>query len=135
MYLSFQFPESAHKGCYFHFLQSLYRRIQTLGLATAYSKDDGIRSCLRKLMALPYLPVHEVENSFHTLRTTLDAIVKQQVRQLFLYFDDYWMNTLPLKMWNVHNCQHRTNNVCEGMYVLSFSTLSYSVYLQVFIID
>ncbi|CAF1280202.1 unnamed protein product [Didymodactylos carnosus] len=60
--ISAKFPESAHKGCHFHFVQSLYRRIQTLGLATAYSQDEGIRSCCRKLMALPFLPVHEAEN-------------------------------------------------------------------------
>jgi hypothetical protein len=80
-------------------------------------------------MALPFLPVHEVETSFYNLRATLDATVKQQLRQLFVYFDDYWMNNVLLEMWNVHDYQDQTNNVCEGMHILSFATLDYSMYL------
>ena len=71
-------------------------------------------------MALPFLPVHEIETAFYNLRTTLDATVKQQLRQLLLYFDEHWMNNVPLEMWNVYGSQHRTNNTCEGIYILSF---------------
>ncbi|CAF2869516.1 unnamed protein product [Rotaria sp. Silwood2] len=114
--VSAEFPESAHKGCHFHFNQCLYRRIQSLGLATAYSHDESVRSCCRKLMALPFLPIQEVETSFYNLRATADPTVKKQLRELFLYFDDYWINNIPIEMWNVHDYQHRTNNICEGFH-------------------
>lgn len=112
-----------HKGCLFHYNQSIYRRIQSLGLAKAYSEDDSVRSCCRKLMALPFLPVQEVETSFYNLRSTVDATVKKQLRELFLYFDNYWISSVPVEMWNVHGCEHRTNNICEGMYTPSFTIL------------
>lgn len=108
-----------HSGCYFHYSQSVYRRIQTLGLATAYSNDQEIRSCCRKLISLALMPLDTVETSFYNLRAGLDSRVKQELRQLFLYFDHYWMNEMPLEMWNFFGCQHRTNNSCEGMLVLS----------------
>ncbi|CAF1077037.1 unnamed protein product [Rotaria sordida] len=72
-----QHPESAHKGCHFHFNQCIYRRIQLLGLATAYSQVELVRSCCRKLMALPLLPTQEVETSFYNLRAPAHPTVKK----------------------------------------------------------
>ncbi|CAF1246239.1 unnamed protein product [Adineta ricciae] len=107
-----EFPDAIHQGCFFHHNQALYQRIQSLGLATAYAEDDEIRSFCRKLMALPMLPLDVVETSFYQLRTALNNRQKEELRQLFLYYNDYWMNKVPINMWNVHGCQHRTNNVC-----------------------
>ncbi|CAF4962548.1 unnamed protein product, partial [Rotaria socialis] len=76
-------------GCYFYYSQCLYRRIQSLGLAKAYSQDESVRSCCRKLMALLLLPIQEVETSFYNLRAAADPTVKQQLRELFLHFDEY----------------------------------------------
>ena len=69
-------------------------------------------------MALPFLPVHEVETSFFTLRAPCDREAKKKLRDIFLYFDDYWLNTVPVEMWNVYASNHRTNNICEGMHSL-----------------
>ncbi|CAF4550518.1 unnamed protein product [Rotaria socialis] len=69
--------------------ECLYRRIQSLGLAKAYSQDESVRSCCRKLMALLLLPIQEVETSFYNLRAAADPTVKQQLRELFLHFDEY----------------------------------------------
>jgi len=106
---------SEHKGCYYHYTQCLYRRIQSTGLATAYSENESVRSCCKKLMALPFLPVHEVETSFFNVRVTADQEAKKKLRDIFIYFDDYWLNTVPIEMWNIHECNHRTNNICEGI--------------------
>ncbi|CAM4836094.1 unnamed protein product [Rotaria magnacalcarata] len=45
-----EFPQAIHSGCFFHFTQAIYRRIQSLGLITSYSQDSDIRICCRKLM-------------------------------------------------------------------------------------
>ncbi|CAF4145951.1 unnamed protein product, partial [Adineta steineri] len=112
--VSTEFPMCVHKGCYYHYSQCLYRRIQSSGLAVDYTHDESLRSCCKKLMALPFLPVDEVETSFYTLRTTADQEVKKKLRDIFLYFDNYWLNTVPVEMWNVYGCNNRTNNICEG---------------------
>jgi hypothetical protein len=49
-------------------------------------------------MAMPLLPLVEVETSFYQLRATQNKKVKEELRQLFLYFDEYWMNKIPLEM-------------------------------------
>ena len=98
-------------------------------MATAYSQDESVRSYCRKLMALPLLPIQEVETSFYNLRATADRTVKKQLRELFLYFDNYWLNNVPLEMWNVHDHQHRTNNICEGVYFRSRTKLDENIYI------
>jgi len=66
-------------------------------------------------MALALMPVDTVEASFFDLRTELDERLKQELRQLILYFDQYWLTEIPIEMWNFSRLQQRTNNSCEGM--------------------
>ena len=35
-----QFPGATHTGCHFHFTQAVWRKVQHLGLVTAYSNTD-----------------------------------------------------------------------------------------------
>ena len=58
------FPAAKVQGCYFHFCQAVYRKIQKLGLADTYMKHDRFRTFVRCLMALGFLPVDEVSQSF-----------------------------------------------------------------------
>jgi hypothetical protein len=69
-------------------------------------------------MALPLMPIEEVETSFYNRRLGSSSKVKQELRQLFLYFDNYWMTEIPLCMWNVCDYEQRTTNSCEGMVVV-----------------
>lgn len=87
-----------HSGCHFHFSQSIYKHIQNLRLAAAYSANDKIGSNCRKLMALTLMPLDKVETSFYDLRIGLDSRVKQELRQLILCFDQFWMSKIPLEM-------------------------------------
>jgi hypothetical protein len=53
-------------------------------------------------MALPLLPIEKVELAFDCLDP------------LFDYHEPFWMESLPLKLWNVSNLNFKTNNVAEG---------------------
>ena len=117
-----------HQACYFQHNQAIYRRIQSLGLSTAYSEDEEIRGYCRKIMALALLPLHEVEVAFYQLRATATSRIKQELRQLFLYFDEYWMNKVPMKMLNAHGHEHRTNNSCDGRHA---DTMRFSVNFRI----
>ncbi|CAF0944237.1 unnamed protein product [Adineta ricciae] len=106
-----EFPQAIHQSFYFHYNQCLNRRIQSLGLSTTYAEDDEIRSCRRKLMSLCPLPLQDVENQFYNLQASLDSRLKQELRQLFLYFRKHWIIDVPLQMWNFHDTLHRTSNI------------------------
>ncbi|CAF3775216.1 unnamed protein product [Rotaria sp. Silwood1] len=67
-------------------------------------------------MALALLPPQEVETAFYNIRASENNKVKQELRQLFLYFENQWLTNTPVEMWNVHGCEQRTNNTCEGFH-------------------
>ena len=107
------------KGCYFHFCQSLWRKIQNLGLARHYVRHVRLRRCLRKLMALAYLPVLLVR--LHTLVTS--ASTQRLIRRhpalgdFIRYLErNYFQGNFPPAMWNVfqRDTDTRTNNHVEG---------------------
>ncbi|CAF3416117.1 unnamed protein product [Rotaria socialis] len=111
-----EFSAAVHNGCFFHYTQAIFRRIQALGLTTLYFQNSEIRSCCRKLMALALLPIDKIESSFHSLRVKSSTMLNQELHQLFLYFNHQWLVNVPLKIWNVYGCHHRTNNNCEGFH-------------------
>ncbi|CAK6980186.1 uncharacterized protein LOC126385240 [Scomber scombrus] len=65
--LETEFPKTRVGGCYFHFNQSLWRRIQKLGLAAPSQQDCSLARVICKLMALGYLPLALVQMNFTTL--------------------------------------------------------------------
>jgi len=56
-----EFPMAQRHGCYFHFNQCLFRKIQNLGLQPIYTSDTSSRATLRLLMALPFAPLNFVQ--------------------------------------------------------------------------
>ena len=65
--LQTELPRTAIAGCYFHFCQSLWRRVQELGLTRHYRSNWRLRKLVRKLFALGYLPLPLVRQNFNGL--------------------------------------------------------------------
>ncbi|CAF3867561.1 unnamed protein product [Rotaria sordida] len=105
-----QFHNSRHLGCYFHHTQSVYKKIQSLGLSSQYKNDEEVRSHARKLMAVPLLPLEKMNLAFEYLVDNHPACLDP----LFNYYESFWMESLPLKLWNVSNIKIKTNNIAEG---------------------
>ncbi|CAF1405547.1 unnamed protein product, partial [Rotaria sordida] len=105
-----QFHNSRHLGCYFHHTQSVYKKIQSLGLSSQYKNDEEVRSHARKLMAVPLLPLEKMNLAFEYLVDNHPACLDP----LFNYYESFWMESLPLKLWNVSNIKIKTNNIVEG---------------------
>lgn len=103
------FPNTRHQGCYFHFVQAVWRKIQALGLVALYNDDEVARTTIRKLFALALLPVAFVRNSFETLNNVNPAL-----NDLVQYFDAQWLTRVPPVRWNCFMADNRTNNHVEG---------------------
>ena len=69
-----------------------------------------MQTCVRQLMALPFLSHTEIGSAFHRLK----ARSPQCLEKLFSYFFDYWLNTIGPEMLSVYNRPHRTNNALES---------------------
>ncbi|KAL4148485.1 hypothetical protein QTP88_002717 [Uroleucon formosanum] len=46
--------------CYYHLSQSVWRKVQNLGLATKYTKDKEFRYSVRMINALAFLPLNVI---------------------------------------------------------------------------
>ena len=113
-------------GCFFHYTQSIHRKIQSLGLSSIYKDDDLVRSVCHQLMALALLPRNQVEQGFEYLANNRP----QSLNDLFVYFEDYWIDNVPIDLWNVCELKVRTNNNSEGRtsYFISFTILEISLF-------
>lgn len=114
------FPLALHKICYFHMCQSVYRYISTeCGLAVAYRDDADVRSLIRRVCAIAFLPLNVKRVSFNALEAEIinmiaDRVIINGLRQFFQYFNNFWMHQIPLTMWSVAGASIRTNNHAEG---------------------
>ena len=86
----------------------LFLKVQELGLQVAYTSDDTVYRYIRKLMALPFLPHHEIPPLFQRLRLQAQA---QPLRDLVNYIERQWIEStlFPPKDWSVYRQPVRTN--------------------------
>ncbi|CAG7828019.1 unnamed protein product [Allacma fusca] len=62
-----KFPTSRHQGCFFHFTQCIWRRIQPLpGTCKEYKSNDLFAQNIKTLAALAFLPVKDVVFGFES---------------------------------------------------------------------
>lgn len=106
-------PTAKLQGCAFHWTQALWRKVQELGLQTAYSGNDTVYRYIRKLMALPFLPHKEIRPMFVRLSVQAET---QPLRNLTEYIQEQWIDSTIFspKDWSVYKQPVRTNNDIEG---------------------
>ena len=122
------FNEVTVTGCFFHLQQCIWRKIQQLGLTSAYREPNGeCATNARSLAALAFVPERDVVQAFTELIS--DNEFDARLQPLVDYFEDTWIGrpslsstrrppTFQIGLWNVHsravNGEHRTNNCIEG---------------------
>ena len=55
------------KGCFYHFLSNVWKRIQNVGLQQRYNNDQELVLNLRMLCAIAFLPLADVIQGFEEL--------------------------------------------------------------------
>ena len=128
-----EFQQSSIVGCYFHFCQNIWRKVQNLGLSVAYRRNLHVKKFVRKVMTLAYLPVAVVRINFRLMftSTTVRRLIRQfpAIAQFITYFERNYINgVFKPKVWNVYerDVDFRTNNHVEGMKQYCFVGDSYS---------
>ena len=124
------FPESEISCCYFHFKQSLYRRVQAIGLQIPYNdpNDREVKVYVHMCAALAFVPVQAVTNSFRELKNSAPACLHEFLE----YFETTYVGimargrrpaTAPryaIELWNQYQAVlddlDTTNSVFEGWY-------------------
>ena len=123
--LRMAFPETEIKGCFFHFTQSIYRKIQAHGFQQRYLEDKEFSISMKMLSAIAFVPECDVVKAFETLC----EILPHETYMLQDYFEDTFLGrpcrggrrrepVFPMHLWNMYNRTKeelpRTNNSLEG---------------------
>ena len=76
------FPIVAQLGCFFHWSQAIWWKVQELGLQRAYISDEKTHAYIRQLLSLPYLPCEHIAPIFERLEA---KAVTQPLQELTTY--------------------------------------------------
>ena len=66
------FPTTLHKGCYYHFRQAIWRKIQALGLQQQYAEDASLREMICKTAAIAFVPLQFVRPAWDGIAQELE---------------------------------------------------------------
>ena len=53
------------RGCYFHYSQSIWRKVQKLGLSNVYHSNQKFRALIRAFMSLPFLHADQIHSTYY----------------------------------------------------------------------
>ena len=117
------FPNSPRKGCYFHFVKSLVRKVRALGLIEEYAQEGGeTGTFLRHIMSLGYIPADQVRQTYFDYINEPGNVALRQndvrLNRYLRYFERTYLDgVLTPDIWNTfeRDENNSTNNVCEGM--------------------
>ncbi|CAF1309239.1 unnamed protein product [Rotaria sordida] len=69
----------------------VYKNVQSRDLSSTYLDNIMIRSVIRQMMALALLPEQYIPSLFANLGQELNGSERNELSDLFKYFNDYWM--------------------------------------------
>ncbi|KAL8564572.1 hypothetical protein ACOMHN_032128 [Nucella lapillus] len=110
------------RGCFFHYTQSVWRKVQNLHLAIEYNENRELKTFVRRLAVLPLVPIEDVDEAWMLVHgeapeipgvTILcDYMVKTWVDdQRPLFHREAWSHFASLEEESV-----RTNNNLESFH-------------------
>ncbi|CAG8836736.1 15411_t:CDS:1, partial [Gigaspora margarita] len=80
------FPDVTNKGCFFHFAQSGWRKVQESGLSVQYSTDNHLNLKICQLFALAFLPPADPA-AFDMLKVEIPPAARNIVQ----WFEEYYV--------------------------------------------
>ena len=109
-----QFPTAKIQGCFYHYSQSIWRKVQNLGLQTTYRDDPTFKAFVSKMVALSFCPKSFVQVVWMGLKAEAPEV--HCIEELESYFENTWLNgSYPIDIWNYHKVDGpRMNNAVEG---------------------
>ena len=118
------FPGVIVKGCFFHFSQNIWRKIQANGLQGRYQQEPAFVEDVGKIAALAFVPEADVQRYFNILNQNIDPALDV----IMDYIEEYYLGMFrrgqfrrprfPYSWWGVYDRVQdhlpRTNNAVEG---------------------
>ncbi len=117
--MEISFPTAVLSGCVFHYAQSIWKRLQKLGLSKTYKDNLAFKRHARKLMNLPHLPPQHIVEEAEVVFSELDQVGMNQTERslahkLHKYIKKFWFRTITPEKLSVFSCTRATNNDLEA---------------------
>ncbi len=80
-------PNAQISGCFFHFSQNIYRRIQREGLQVEYQQNANFALQARMVPALAFVPIADLDACFNDLCGHVDP----SLQPILDYFEDTYL--------------------------------------------
>jgi hypothetical protein len=128
-------PGALIHGCFFHFTQAIWRKIQNLGMHLRYGTDANYNQMLKKFTALAFCSKTDVAARYAIIAAQLIGEFGniEQHQDFLEYFENIWIGRahrtprFSPEMWNckevTENLLPRTNNSVESWHNALQSTL------------
>ena len=107
------YPDVTICSCAFHCTQSVWRKIQGVGLQTSYMQSVGVHHLCKQLLGLPFIPAEHIHPMFQLLQ---ERAATEPLQEITDYIQLTWIESTvwSLESWNVFGQSVRTNNDMEG---------------------
>ena len=115
------YPDVQVKGCWFHYTQSIMRRVKRVGLQREYASAPFVDVAVRRLFALAFVPEAEVAAAVDMIDDEIsecgNETVAAKMNELMNYFKKTWLRKYPPIEWNqCADCSFRSNNFSESFH-------------------
>lgn len=129
------FPNSTINGCLFHLTQAIWKHTVSKGLKQPYSDNEVVRNTVRKLLALPFVPVEDICEVFDEIVNSIpeDHEHEEQLMEVINYVEHTYVRGRPARgrraatnpqfppnIWSVYsltmNRRQRSTNAVEGFH-------------------
>ena len=87
------YPSLKTLGCYFHFSQLVWRRVQKKGFQTIYEKNDKFNAVIRRMSALPFAPKDDLDEAFKIFDKRTESLEDEELEKFCKDMIDYLNNT------------------------------------------
>ena len=81
-----QFSFVSVKGCFFHYAQAIWRKVQTLGLQEEYKSNLNMNEMVSKMVALSLCPIQFVRVSRSSIKSAAPQV--HNIDELCKYYED-----------------------------------------------
>ena len=117
------YPSLKILGCYFHYSQLIWRRVQKKGFQTIYEKNDQFQAVIRRMSALPFAPKDELDEAFKIFEKRTESLEDEELEKFCKDMIEYLNNTwrhgpYAIQDWNLSDLNlmivPATNNGQEG---------------------
>ena len=115
-----ELPQSRIRGCFFHFTQAVWRKVQELGLSIPFRDNDAVKRTVRRVSALPLVPLTAIDEVWESIHENAPLNING-VESFLNYVVNTWIDEI-YGLFNRHIWTHfdndgaRTNNHLEGFH-------------------